>query len=64
MDEANIHLRLLYIHIGHIKSVCYIGMLSQGHMGAPLLCNTGQVGPRFGKESGRVRVSVNDTIMP
>ena len=42
---------LLYIHIGHIKSVWAIGVLSQGHMGELLLCNTGQVVSRFGKES-------------
>ncbi len=37
-----------YIHIRHIKSVWAIGMLSQGHMGAPLYPTTSQVGPRFG----------------
>ena len=37
-----------YIHnIRHIQSVWAIGMLFQGHMGAPLYCYTGQVGPRF-----------------
>ena len=38
-----------YIHIRHIQSVWAIGMLSQGHMGAPLYRYTIQVGPRFGK---------------
>ncbi len=38
-----------YIHIRHIQSVWAIGMLSQGHMGAPLYCYPGQVGPIFGK---------------
>jgi len=37
-----------YIHIMHIKSVWAIGMLSQGHVGAPLYRYTGQVCPRFG----------------
>ncbi len=37
-----------YIHIRHIKSVWVIGMLSQGHMGAPLYRYTSQVGTRFG----------------
>ncbi len=37
-----------YIHIRHIQSVWAIGMLSQGHMGAPLFRYTGQVAPRFG----------------
>ncbi len=32
----------------HIQSVWAIGMLSQGHMVAPLYRYTGQVGPRFG----------------
>ncbi len=38
-----------YIHIRYIQSVWDIGMLSQGHMVAPLYHYTGQVGPRFGK---------------
>ncbi len=38
-----------YILIIHIQSVWAIGMLSQGHMVAPLYRYTGQVGPRFGK---------------
>ncbi len=37
-----------YIHGRHIQSVWVIGMLSQGHMGAPLYRYIGQVGPRFG----------------
>ncbi len=44
-----------YIHIRHIHSVWDIGMLSQGHMVAPLYRYTGQVGPRFGK-SGSLEV--------
>ena len=43
-----------YIHIRHIQSVWAIGMLSQGHMGAPLYRYTGQVGPRFGKSGSLV----------
>ena len=38
-----------YIHIRHIQSVWVVGKPCQGHMGAPLYCYTGQVGPRFGK---------------
>ncbi len=38
-----------YIHIGRIKSVWAIGMLSQGHMGAFFFRYTDQVAPRFGK---------------
>jgi hypothetical protein len=38
-----------YIHLRRIQSVWAIGMLSQGHMGAPLYPYTGQVAPRFGK---------------
>ncbi len=37
-----------YIHIRHIQSVCDIGILSQGHMAAPLYRYTSQVSPRFG----------------
>ncbi len=37
-----------YIHIRHIQSVWAIGMLSQGHMVAPLYHYTGKIGPRFG----------------
>ncbi len=37
-----------FIHIRHIQSVWDIGMLSQGHMVAPLYRYTGQVAPRFG----------------
>ncbi len=37
-----------YIHIRHIQSVWAFGMLSQGHVGAPLYRYTGQVGTRFG----------------
>ncbi len=37
-----------YIPIMHIQSVWAIGMLSQGHVGAPLNHYTGQIGPRFG----------------
>jgi hypothetical protein len=43
------------ILIRHIQSVWVIGMLSQGHMVAPLYCYTGQVGPRFGKSGSLVR---------
>ena len=38
-----------HIHIRHIQSVWAIGMLSQGHMGAPLYRYTGGVVPIFGK---------------
>ena len=38
-----------YIHIRHIQRVWAIGMLSQGHMRAPLYCYTSQVASRFGK---------------
>ncbi len=37
-----------YIHIRHIQSVWDIGMLSQGHMVAPIYHYTGQVGHGFG----------------
>ncbi len=37
-----------YIHIRNIQSVWAIGMLSKGHMAAPLYHYTGQVAPRFG----------------
>ncbi len=37
-----------WIHIRHIQSVWAIGMLSEGHMVAPLYRYTGQVAPRFG----------------
>ncbi len=37
-----------YIHIRHIQSVWDIGMLSQGHMVAPLYPYTSKVAPRFG----------------
>ncbi len=37
-----------YIHIRHIQSVWDIGMLSQGHIVAPLYYYTGQVFPSFG----------------
>jgi hypothetical protein len=37
-----------YIHIRHIQSVWDIGMLSQGHMVAPLYHYTCQVGHGFG----------------
>ncbi len=43
-----------HILIRHIKSVWAIGMLSQGHMVAPLYRYTGQVGPRFGKSGSLV----------
>jgi hypothetical protein len=49
MVEADIHLRQLsYIHILHIQSVEAIGMLSQGHIVAPLYHYTDQIAPRFG----------------
>ena len=37
----------LYIHIRHIQSSWAIGVLSQGHLIAPLYRYTLQVGPRF-----------------
>ncbi len=43
-----------YIHIRHIKSVWAIGMLSQGHVGAPLYRYTDQAGPRFGDSGSLV----------
>ena len=45
-----------YIHIGHIKSVWAINMMSQWHMGAPSCsCRySSQVGPRFGKRASLV----------
>ncbi len=36
-----------HIHIRHVQHVWGIGMLSQGHIGAPLYHYTGQVDPRF-----------------
>ncbi len=36
-----------HIHIRHIKCVWAIGILSQGHMDAPLYRYTSKVGPRF-----------------
>ncbi len=50
MVEADIRLRPLHktIYTRHIQSVWDIGMLSQGHMVAPLYHYTGQVAPRFG----------------
>ncbi len=41
------HQTTSYIHIRHIQSVLVIGMLSQGHVSAPLYHYTGQVGPQF-----------------
>ncbi len=38
----------LHIYIMHVHSVWAIGILPQGHMGAPLYRYTGQVGTRFG----------------
>ncbi len=43
-----------YIYSRHIQSVWAIGMLSQGHMVAPLYPYTGQVGLRFGKSKSLV----------
>ncbi len=43
-----------YIHIWHMHSVWATGMLSQGHIVAPVYCYTGQVGPRFGKSGSLV----------
>ena len=40
-----------YIHIRHEQSVWDIGVLSQGHMVAPLYLYTGKVGPSFGKSA-------------
>jgi hypothetical protein len=45
----------VYIHIRHTQSVWAIGMMSQGHMGAPLRHYTGQVGPRFGNSGSLVK---------
>ncbi len=36
-----------HIHTRHIKGVWGIGMLSQGHMDAPLYCYTSKFGPKF-----------------
>ncbi len=36
-----------HIHMSHIQCAWVIGMLSQGHMGAPLYLYTSKVGPRF-----------------
>ena len=48
MVEADIHLRPRHTSIfRHIQSALAIGMLSQGHMVAPLYHYTGLVGPRF-----------------
>ncbi len=47
MAEANIHLRPLLTSILD-KTFWVMGMLSQGLMGAPSCCYTGQVGPRLG----------------
>ncbi len=46
-----------YIHIRHIQSVWAIGMVSQGHMSAPIYCytGTGQVGHKVG-DSGSLEV--------
>ena len=50
MVEADIHMKTTsYICIRYIHSVWAIGMLSQGHMGAPIYPCTSQVGSRFGK---------------
>ncbi len=43
-----------HILIRHIQSVWAIGMLSQGHMGAPLHHYSDQVGPRFVKSGSLV----------
>ncbi len=43
-----------YFYLRHIQSVWAIGILSQGHMGAPLYRYTGQVGPRFGNSRSLV----------
>ncbi len=43
-----------HILIRHIQSVWAIGILSQGHMVAPVYCYTGQVDPRFGKSGSLV----------
>ena len=45
--EAYIHLRQLHISILDIQSVCVIGMLSHGHLGAPICLYTSQVGLKF-----------------
>ncbi len=42
------------IHSRHMQSVWAFGMLSQGHMGAPLHHYNGQVGPRFGDSGSLV----------
>ncbi len=43
-----------YIYIRHIQSVWAVGMMSQGHMGAPLNHPTGQVVPRIGSSGSLV----------
>ena len=49
MVEAEIHLSLLHTSIVNIQHVRATGIMSQGHVGAPLYRCTGQVDPRFGK---------------
>ncbi len=49
-----------YIHIRHIQSVWAIGMLSQGHMGAPLFRYTGRLAPDLGTHNHLC--SENDAI--
>jgi hypothetical protein len=44
----------------HIKSVLVIGMLSQGHVSAPLYHYTGQVGPQIWE----VRFTCGVKMMP
>ncbi len=52
----------IHPYLWHIQSVCTIGMLSQGHVGAPLYRYTSQVGPRFGNYRSLVNCK-NDAIM-
>ena len=54
MVEASIHLILLHTFIWDIKMFLSIGVLSQGHMGAPIYRYTSQVGPRFVKSGSLV----------
>ncbi len=54
MVDADIHLRPLHISIINIYKIFEPLVCCQGHMVAPLYCNTGQVGPRFGTSGSLV----------
>jgi hypothetical protein len=54
MFEADTYHRLLHASIVDIQRFLVIGMQSQGHVGAPLYCYTGQVVPRFGDSGSLV----------